>query len=167
MFMSIESFIQEWENESARTRRLLETLTDASLSQSVAEGFRTLGRLAWHLTCSPQEMLVRTGLSLPAPGDEHVVPAAAAEIAAAYARTAREVADAVRGQWTDAELAAMSDMYGEQWPNGLTLRAVIQHEVHHRGQMTVLMRQAGLSVPGVYGPAREEWAAMGMEPPVV
>jgi hypothetical protein len=26
----------------------------------------------------------------------------------------------------------------------------------------VLMRQAGLSVPGVYGPAREEWAAMGM-----
>lgn len=167
MFTSIESFIQEWENESARTRRLLETLTDASLSQSVGEGFRTLGRLAWHLTCSPQEMLVRTGLSLPAPGDEHVVPASAAEIAAAYARTAREVADAVRGQWTDADLTASSDMYGEQWPNGLTLRAVIQHEVHHRGQMTVLMRQAGLSVPGVYGPAREEWAAMGMEPPVV
>ena len=26
----------------------------------------------------------------------------------------------------------------------------------------VLMRQAGLKVPGVYGPAREEWAAMGM-----
>ncbi|MDG0811731.1 DinB family protein [Cohnella rhizosphaerae] len=167
MFTSIESFIQEWENESARTRRLLETLTDASLSQSVGEGFRTLGRLAWHLTCSPQEMLVRTGLSLPAPGDEHIVPGSAAEIAAAYARTAREVSDAVRAQWTDANLTASSDMYGEQWPNGLTLRAVIQHEVHHRGQMTVLMRQAGLSVPGVYGPAREEWAAMGMEPPVV
>ena len=43
----------------------------------------------------------------------------------------------------------------------------LSHQTHHRGQMTVLMRQAGLTVPGVYGPAREEWAAMGMEPPTV
>jgi uncharacterized damage-inducible protein DinB len=28
--------------------------------------------------------------------------------------------------------------------------------------MTVLMRQAGIKVPGVYGPAKEEWAAYGM-----
>jgi len=33
--------------------------------------------------------------------------------------------------------------------------------------MTVLMRQAGLRVPGVYGPAHEDWAGMGMEPPEV
>jgi len=31
--------------------------------------------------------------------------------------------------------------------------------------MTVLMRQAGLDVPGVYGPARQEWAAYGVPPP--
>lgn len=167
MFSSIEAFIREWESESAGTRRLLAALTDASLSQSVADGYRTLGRLAWHLTCSPHEMLVRTGLKLPAPGDEHVVPSSAAAIADAYAATSREVADAVRGQWQDADLVRTSDMYGEQWPNGMTLRVVISHEVHHRAQMTVLMRQAGLSVPGLYGPAREDWAAMGMEPPAV
>ena len=33
-----------------------------------------------------------------------------------------------------------------------------------RGQMTVLMRQAVLAVPGIYGPAEEEWAAMGLPP---
>ena len=33
--------------------------------------------------------------------------------------------------------------------------------------MTVLMRQAGLRVPGIYGPAREDWSGMGMEPPSV
>jgi uncharacterized damage-inducible protein DinB len=33
--------------------------------------------------------------------------------------------------------------------------------------MTVLMREAGLDVPGVYGPARQEWAAFGMQPPSV
>jgi uncharacterized damage-inducible protein DinB len=28
--------------------------------------------------------------------------------------------------------------------------------------MTVLMRQAGLRVPGIYGPAKEEWEEHGM-----
>ena len=40
---------------------------------------------------------------------------------------------------------------------------VIQHQYYHRGQMTVLMRQAGLTVPDIYGPAKEEWANFGME----
>jgi len=39
------------------------------------------------------------------------------------------------------------------------------HELHHRGQLTVLMRQAGLVVPGIFGPAQEEWTRYGMEPP--
>jgi len=42
---------------------------------------------------------------------------------------------------------------------------LIQHQNHHRGQMTVLMRQAGLTVPGIYGPAKEEWGNFGMEAP--
>ena len=41
---------------------------------------------------------------------------------------------------------------------------MVKHEVHHRAQMTVLMRQAGLAVPGIYGPAAEEWEAMGLPP---
>lgn len=42
---------------------------------------------------------------------------------------------------------------------------MIQHQIHHRGQMTILMRQAGLTVPGIYGPAKEEWAVIGREAP--
>jgi hypothetical protein len=30
-----------------------------------------------------------------------------------------------------------------------------------------LMRQAGLKVPGVYGPAREEWSLWGMPEPTI
>jgi uncharacterized damage-inducible protein DinB len=33
--------------------------------------------------------------------------------------------------------------------------------------MTVLMRQAGLKVPGVYGPALEEWNAFGAPAPEI
>ena len=58
-------------------------------------------------------------------------------------------------------------MYGESWKRGFTLDVLVRHQTHHRGQMTVLMRQAGLRVPGVCGPAREDWAAYGQSPPVV
>ena len=61
----------------------------------------------------------------------------------------------------DATLEVVDYMYGEQWPRGLTLYALILHQTHHRAQMTVLMRQAGLVVPGVYGPNREETEKMG------
>jgi uncharacterized damage-inducible protein DinB len=44
----------------------------------------------------------------------------------------------------------------------MALQALISHEIHHRGQMAVPRRQAGLQVPGIYGPAREEWEAYGM-----
>jgi uncharacterized damage-inducible protein DinB len=36
---------------------------------------------------------------------------------------------------------------------------LVRHLIHHRGQMSVLMREAGLIVPGVYGLSREETAA--------
>jgi uncharacterized damage-inducible protein DinB len=30
------------------------------------------------------------------------------------------------------------------------------HQTHHRAQMMVLMKQAGLKVPGVYGPSEDD-----------
>lgn len=39
---------------------------------------------------------------------------------------------------------------------GALLQAANLHQVHHRGQMTVLMRQAGLHVPSIYGPSRDD-----------
>ena len=54
------------------------------------------------------------------------------------------------------------EMYGMIWKRGTTLSLLINHQAHHRGQVTILMRQAGVPVIGVYGPAKEEWEAMGM-----
>jgi uncharacterized damage-inducible protein DinB len=55
-------------------------------------------------------------------------------------------------------------MYGETWKNGFSLWVLIAHQAHHRAQMIVLMREAGLKVPGVYGPSKEEWESMHMQP---
>lgn len=164
MFRRVEDFLKAWEQERGSTLKVLGALTDASLTQAVTKDDRTLGRLAWHLATTPAEMLERTGLKVGGPSHEAPPPTTAAAIVAAYETATRAVSDGV-AQWTDATLDVEDDMYGERWGRGTTLQALIVHQAHHRGQMTVLMRQAGLKVPGTYGPAREEWTAFGMQPP--
>ena len=161
MFRRVEDFAAAWGTEYEGTLKVLRAMTDSSLSQRVDPEGRTLGRLAWHVTQSVPEMMNRTGLALEGPDEHAPVPASAAEIVAVYEAAGKALLEQVRG-WDDATLLETRDMYGEPWPNGLTLEILIRHQTHHRGQMTVLMRQAGLKVPGVYGPAREEWGAYGM-----
>ncbi|MFB0842903.1 DinB family protein [Paenibacillus oleatilyticus] len=164
MFVKTADFIAEWQQEAAATQRVMDTLTDEALDQAVTPDHRTLGQLAWHLTTTVHEMLSRTGLEFASAGDDQHVPASAAVIAEAYRNASQAASNAVQTQWTDAKLAETTEMYGDTWPNGLTLRILIQHQIHHRGQMTVLMCQAGLRVPDIYGPTREDWLERGMQP---
>ena len=98
------------------------------------------------------------------PAHDAPAPSSAADIAAAYSASSASLVQEIKDKWTDETLTETDDMYGEIWPRGITLAVLINHQAHHRGQVTVLMRQAGLSVPGVYGPSKEEWVAYGMEP---
>lgn len=161
MFRKIEDFQKGWVYEVEMTGKVLRGLTDASLVQKVTPDGRALGYLGWHLTLTLGEMLALVGLQIAAPTAEEECPREASTIAAAYEKAAKSVADEVGLKWKDETLLEEDEMYGETWSRGLTLFYVIAHQTHHRGQMTVLMRQAGLPVPGVYGPSREEWAAMG------
>jgi uncharacterized damage-inducible protein DinB len=167
MFRKIGDFEASWTQESEATLRILRALTDASLRQAVTPLDRNLGRMAWHLVQSIPEMMLRTGFAVGGPPEEMPVPASAAVIADAYAGTSASLLATIKKSWTDASLEAEDDMYGQMWKRGLTLAVLINHQTHHRAQMTVLMRQANLRVPGVYGPAREEWASMGAQPPPI
>lgn len=167
MNAKIEKFAATWAYESDGTQKCFDRLTDASLGQSVDADGRTIARLAWHITQTIPEMMKGTGLQVAGPSEHEPPPAHAAEIAAAYRAAAEALIREIRANWTDATLAVTDNMYGEQWTRSQTLQALVAHQIHHRGQLTVLMRQAGLSVPGIYGPAREEWAGMGMEPPTI
>jgi len=167
MFHSINDFAYVWESEIEGTQKILKHLTNASLSREVGPGRRTLGRLAWHLTTVIPEMMNRTGLKITEPDPEAPVPDTAKEIFRMYNHAAIALMDQVKSSWDDSTLGIVDEMYGQKWTRSVTLQALVFHQIHHRGQMTVLMRQAGLQVPGLYGPSKDEWAQFGMEPPLV
>lgn len=162
MFSSIAHFKEMWNIETASTLACLNNLTDESLTQPLVNDYRTIDRLANHIvTCAagiPHEA------GLPVAGYEAKKYHTKDELVAAYEHNRAAVIEAL-SQWTDNTLQEDTPMYGETWKKGFALWVAFVHEIHHRGQLTVLMRAAGLKVPGVYGPNKEEWEAMPFLPP--
>ncbi|MCP8968582.1 DinB family protein [Ectobacillus ponti] len=165
MFQTVKGFLRVWEYETAVTGRLLAQLTDGALRQPMAPGQWDLGGVAWHLVTAVQAMTACTALRFAAPEHGKPVPESARLIVGQYNQMATSFAEALRVQWQDEDLLRVIDFFGQQMRIGNLLFFLLQHQTHHRGQLTVLMRQAGLPVPGVYGPSKEEWAARGMQDP--
>lgn len=166
MIRSIADFVTVWTRESDNTAKLFREIPDASMPQAIAAEHRDLGRIAWHTTVTIREMLERTGLHVHGPHPEAPVPTTTAEIVSAFESSSASLVKALEA-WTDKTLEESDDMYGERWTRAETLLILILHQTHHRGQMTVLMRQAGLPVPGMYGPSKEDWAKYGLPLPAV
>ncbi|MCM3764734.1 DinB family protein [Neobacillus niacini] len=95
------------------------------------------------------------------------VPSSAEEIADSFRKVSADTIDALKQQWTDASLSEMKNVFGMDMPGGIMLLMLNKHIIHHRGQISVLFRQAGLRVPGIYGPTRQDWSQMGMDAPTI
>ncbi|RNF39910.1 DinB family protein [Planococcus salinus] len=167
MFSTMDEFFALWQPETDKTRKVFDALTDESLGQQVTSDHRTLGRLAWHLTTTFDEMMGSAGLELNAVKKDAPMPDSASAISEGYRKSSQAIVEAMREQWTDRTLTEERDLYGRVWKVKDILYLLVAHQIHHRGQMTVLMRQAGLKVPGVYGPSKEDWSVMGTKPPEI
>jgi len=165
MIRKMDDFYSSYTNLTKNTLAIMESLTDANLNQAIADGHRTLGQIAWHVVVTTSEMMSKTGLSLFSVDDESLPPVKASEILDAYRVVTKELIENLKQNWTDETLDKTDNLYGQEWKRGVTLQVLLDHEIHHRGQMTVLIRQAGDKVKGTMGPAKEEWAQYGMELP--
>ncbi|HJY64544.1 MAG TPA: DinB family protein [Ignavibacteria bacterium] len=164
IYKTIEEFFKDWAYESESTLKMFNNFTVESMNQKVTGDGRSLGFLGWHITETINEMVGRTGLKLFSPDMEHYDSKNPKHLQECYKNASDSLVEKLKANWTDETLMQEDDMYGENWKRGFTLSCLITHQIHHRGQVTVLMRQAGLKVPGVYGPSKEEWVAYGMEP---
>ncbi|MED3622578.1 DinB family protein [Neobacillus thermocopriae] len=165
MYVTIADFIREWNWEASLTQKVLEGLTDDSLNQKVYPEGRTLGRIVWHFTTNIPEYLAHFGLKMDEIKYAEKVPTSAKEIVETFKQISSSAAKAIEEQWTDETLKEVQIAFGRKETNAQILMGLIKHIIHHRGQATVLMRQAGIKPYGVYGPPKEDWIHLGVEHP--
>ncbi|MDP4127113.1 MAG: DinB family protein [Bacillota bacterium] len=165
MYVTITDFITEWNWEATLTLKVLYGLTDDSLKQQVYPDGRTLGRIVWHFTTNIPEYLAHFGFNVNKVENAASVPTSAKEITETFRMVSVQAAKVIEQQWTDKSLSQVQNAFGREETNAQILIGLIKHIVHHRGQATILMRQAGLKPFGVYGPPKEDWIHLGVDKP--
>lgn len=167
MYRRLDDFRKHFQEEVTDTLKVIRAIPDSASSQSVSSAHRDLRRLASHLVESLVSLPGEIGVTVDGPAMDTSVERAMGKIADQYERAAASLLKELEA-WTDADLLKEDTMFGQLvWARGYTLLALAMHQAHHRGQMTVLMRQAGLRVPEFYGPVLESFAAMGAPTPKV
>ncbi len=162
MIRKIEDFEAEWKKESALTIKIFSAISNDKLHQKPNDNIRSLGKLAWHITQTLTEMPFKAELIDEDNLESKEVPATIAEIVETYTEYSDMILNKVKENWTDENLLDKLEIYGQEWRKTILLSVLINHQIHHRAQMTVIMRLLNITVPGIYGPAKEEWANFGM-----
>jgi len=160
MYRTVAEFVEDWSRESAISLKVQRALTDDSLKHKSDPEGNTLGKIAWHMVVMAGMTGSAVGLEVVAPPRGAEPPSSASGIADAYQTAARSMSEQASTRLKDEQLPAEIAYFGRSIPMASVLNGLIRHQIHHRGQMTMLMRQAGLIVPSVYGPSREESAAI-------
>lgn len=159
----VDHLLPEFDHEMATTRKLLERVPEDRLSWKPHAKSFSLGQLAQHVANLPfwgQVTLEQAELDLMAypPPAELGSRAAILELFEDKVAGARK---ALVGR-TDAELMApWSLKRGADtmftMPKATVWRSfVMNHLVHHRGQLSVYLRQQDVPLPSMYGPSADE-----------
>lgn len=159
---TIDLLLQELEQEAQTTRRVLERVPEAHLGWKPHDKSWTLGQLALHVAVVPgaiAEIAVQSSVPVP----QFTQPAAtnAAELVVALEQSVAKANALLRGMDDAALGSTWRLMDGDREvmavPRGALLRSImLNHWYHHRGQLSVYLRQLGVPVPAIYGPSADE-----------
>lgn len=162
----VDALLPEFDHEVASTRRLLARLPDDQLAWQPHPKSMTLGSLATHLSelgSWGQETLNSPAVdfeTMTRPAD-YGPPGTRQAILELFEQNMAGARSALVGK-TDAELMAPWTLRrGAQefftMPKASCWRTfVMNHLIHHRGQLTVYLRQLDVPLPSIYGPSADE-----------
>lgn len=161
-----DALLSEYDHEMATTRRLLERVPEQEFGWKPHEKSMTLGQLAGHLANIPHwgTITLKTeSFDIVDSGYDGRPKAPASreamlkEYDAKVAETRQLIVNA-----TDAELLARwtfkragAEVFS--LPRIAALRSfVMNHSIHHRGQLSVYLRLQNVPLPPIYGPTADE-----------
>lgn len=154
MYRKSADFVAEWTRSAEGTLAVFKAITDDKMNVSIVEGHNSLAWLAWHLAGAAAMFGNTVGLQIPAAAHDAPTPTSMADIVQQYEAVHQAFLQGAPAL-TDEQMEEAVDSFAGPMPRGAILRMMVDHQTHHRGQMTVLLRQAGLTVPPVLGPTKE------------
>jgi len=159
-----EPILAELSHESATARRLLERLPLQHFGWKPHEKSMTLARLATHIVEIPgwvASILDQDEFDVGA--REHAPKNASSiaellemfekNLAAAREAIGRQTNERMMGPW---RLKKKGQLIVEMPRIGVIRSLLLNHFIHHRGQLSVYIRLLNVPVPSIYGPSADE-----------
>jgi uncharacterized damage-inducible protein DinB len=161
------SLLPEFDHEMYTTRTLLQRVPEEHGEWRPHPRSTTLGGLAMHVANIPSwtvATLRTSSLDLATPEGESYRPprfTTTDELLAHFARTSANaraaIAEASDEVMSSDWLLRMGDHVIMTGPRVNTLRSfVMNHLIHHRGQLSVYLRLNNVALPRIYGPTADE-----------
>lgn len=163
--MSIsKAILGEFNNEAPRTRRMLEVLPQDHFGWKPHEKSMTLSRLAGHIAEIPgwaQNMVGHDALDFGTGEFKPFDPSAVDELLTTFDAGVAAFQEALDGADDETLMRPWTLRNGDhvifQAPCVVAMRGfVLNHVVHHRGQLSVFMRLQDVALPSVYGPTADD-----------
>ena len=148
------ALVEEFEEEAAATRKILECVPEEKFTWKPHERSFTLGKLANHLAAMPgiAEIIVKKRGSRPPEA------ASKAELLESFDKNTaafREALGALSDEQLAGDILVTPTVKKPLWWV-LRGRGLMNHSIHHRGQLSVYLRLLDVAVPGMYGPSADE-----------
>jgi uncharacterized damage-inducible protein DinB len=160
-----QPFWMELQDESATTRRLLERLPGSALSWKPHEKSMSMGHLAVHIARLLQwlnSILHQDDFDVDSTDFKMPEPDSVAGILELFDQALATAVEALKKQPDDRLLALWRLRKGEQvifeMPRTSVIRSLLNHVIHHRGQLSVYLRLQNVPLPPIYGPTADEAA---------
>jgi len=160
----IDPLIMEFDRECSTTRKMLGRLPEGKLDWAPHAKSMTLGKLAHHLATIPHFVgtsLLGDGLDVAAAGERPAVPSTANGFVELF-NTSVAAAKSAMAQVDDAKATVPWTLSNNgkamfTMPRIAFVRTILlNHSVHHRGQLSVYLRLLDVPVPSIYGPSADE-----------
>ncbi|HUC53934.1 MAG TPA: DinB family protein [Candidatus Cybelea sp.] len=158
----VDSILMEIDQEAKTTKRVLERIPEDKLSWKPHPKAFSLGQLALHIASVPGSVAAAAAPdTMEAPAFSQPEPKSRQEVLDTFSKSLASAKDTLN-KMDDARLLSTWSLTKNgkvlmSIPRFGFIRAILMnHNYHHRGQLSTYLRILDVAVPSIYGPSADE-----------